>query len=832
MKYSSTFSALIAFLLCQSVNLAQNSAAILFDDPAFEANVREQLQWSGLEKDDPITQNHLDGITFLWLEGDGEDRVRNLDDLRYFANLRSLEIWNASGISSFEPLWNLETINNLYIYGARKPDFSGMSALSALQILDLSDCSLQDLDFLSSVRFTELFHLILEANYLDLSKGSKNSDQIQSLEKRIEENRKTKIEAGLYEENHGRGILQIGNEMEVWMDPWSIEKSVEYDGQIPKAVQNLDLEISRVDQMLLENPNDPLANLLQGIHSFFSIAESTQKQGLKEFLVSLGVEPSIRSFTLADASIVGNFAFELNRDFNTSLLAEHMEEGILPKLLQSDAYFARIPVNSVILLEPELSGTEEAVSVDYADVLVLRSMVKILAALTSLQSAYDWNLNAGFVEDQDGEDTNTTIETFRAHNPNLLGIRDQEQLAKARRFLEDGITLYQIASPILSHESRLGYDHQPYPNRLFVIKSDSLEDELQFRKDLDELLHALHGPHPLDSNYEGAEIINLNSFFEGKVDIGQLLPPSTGDQFQTYQFKDPTLGGLFPKLNPKGLSSILFEEDLVAGQEPYPHDTLAEAITHFDAEAYLSLNQDLDPQFAVNANTALEHFKNFGFQEQRRYFLWPFERVDFPISLTEPTVVNGQVVLLNGRLLSAGGSNSIKVGFAISSEGLLPRYDLGWEVHQAALNIQNGFSHAYQPMKSNTTYYYRAYAENEAGRWFGSVKKFKSSQPQVNQSSLFGQSRSIGNGWYENPWFGILRLPENGWSYHLDLGWIYLPENNHDGIWLWSAERQGWIWTKSEIWPHLWEHNLRSWTYFRKIDNRPYFFNFKSESYE
>ena len=80
----------------------------------------------------------------------------------------------------------------------------------------------------------------------------------------------------------------------------------------------------------------------------------------------------------------------------------------------------------------------------------------------------------------------------------------KEQLAKARRFLEDGITLYQIASPILTHESRLGYDDQPYPNRLFVIKSDSLEDELQFRKDLDELLHALHGPHPLDSDYEGA----------------------------------------------------------------------------------------------------------------------------------------------------------------------------------------------------------------------------------------------------------------------------------------------------------------------------------------
>ena len=158
------------------------------------------------------------------------------------------------------------------------------------------------------------------------------------------------------------------------------------------------------------------------------------------------------------------------------------------------------------------------------------------------------------------------------------------------------------------------------------------------------------------------------------------------------------------------------------GQEPKRHDTLTEALTHFDPNAYLSLNQDLQAQYGANAGTALEHFKNFGYWQKRRYFSWPFETVDFPISLTEPTVVNGQVVLLNGRLLSTGGSNSVKVGFAISSEGLLPRYDLGWEVHQAALNPQNGFSHAYQPLKSNTTYYYRAYAENEAGRWFGSVK--------------------------------------------------------------------------------------------------------------
>ena len=70
--------------------------------------------------------------------------------------------------------------------------------------------------------------------------------------------------------------------------------------------------------------------------------------------------------------------------------------------------------------------------------------------------------------------------------------RDKEQLPKPEDSLK---TLYQIASPS-SRMNPLGYDDQPYPDRLFVIESD-LEDEREFREDLDELFHALQGPHRL-----------------------------------------------------------------------------------------------------------------------------------------------------------------------------------------------------------------------------------------------------------------------------------------------------------------------------------------------
>ena len=220
-----------------------------------------------------------------------EDRVRNLNDLRHFTNLRSLEIWNASGISNFATL-EVDTLRYLYVYGARSPDFSGISTLSALQnSRSFGLFSTRILIFLfqpTSPNFFSYPGSELSRSYQRIEQFP----QIQSLKNLVEGNRKTKIESGLYVEDNGRGKLHLDAVSFIMMEPWSTEPAVEYDGQIPKAAQNLDLEISRVDKMLLENPNDPWPTFFKGSIFFLTLRNQIRSTDSRNSLFYLGVEPN------------------------------------------------------------------------------------------------------------------------------------------------------------------------------------------------------------------------------------------------------------------------------------------------------------------------------------------------------------------------------------------------------------------------------------------------------------------------------------------------------------------------------------------------------------
>ena len=342
------------------------SNIVNFSDQNFENNIRRMVEngwiWvSGYSSDYEFSESDLSNVS--WLDFDDDDlKLTSLSDLQWFPSLRYLHIWDASEINDFSPIWEFsDQLLQLSINGSRGANLSGVATMNALESLDLDNNQLTDLSILGN--HPNLIQLYLSVNFLDLG-DSLVMQKIESLSSQISERRN-----------------QMG-----W---WYSDDGVEYEPQYPLAFRNLSSETARVQQIINSTPNDAEANLLRGIYVLLDIYETNDAHGLKEFAVSAGVDPAVRNFVLSDLGIIEYYDFELDRSFNFGELAQLFEQSIIPTLESADAYFSKVPNSNVIDLDPELTGTEGVVSVDYADILVLRTITNLLAGLYALQSGYD-----------------------------------------------------------------------------------------------------------------------------------------------------------------------------------------------------------------------------------------------------------------------------------------------------------------------------------------------------------------------------------------------------------------------------------------------------------
>jgi hypothetical protein len=329
---------------------------------------------------------------------------------------------------------------------------------------------------------------------------------------------------------------------------------------MPKAFEDLSSEVSRVDALIAQSTSDPEANLLRGLYALLEFVELDQSSdnSLKDFAVSLGVEESIRNFVLSDVSTLENYNFDLSDSFQAKELAELFEYSLIPALETADAYFSKIGSNQTITLSSEITGSDESITVDSADVYVLRSIVNILGGLASLQAAFDWNLNAGEIEALDNDPSSeVTAEKIRNLNSNFGGIRSASLLSRSKNFLQTAVETYALASPLLRASSRLGTE-----DRLFSLASEDLSEESDFKGDLDQLYLALDSSHNLKEDGSTTDTLSLSNFFAGQVDLASLLPELSGDQFETDQVSDPTLGGLFPNWDQARISALMLDAEL------------------------------------------------------------------------------------------------------------------------------------------------------------------------------------------------------------------------------------------------------------------------------
>ena len=143
-------------------------------------------------------------------------------------------------------------------------------------------------------------------------------------------------------------------------------------------------------------------------------------------------------------------------------------------------------------------------------------------------------------------------------------------------------------------------------------------------------------------------------------------------------------------------------------------------------------------------------------------------------------------------------------------------------------NSSNYFSNP-ESLPGGKEFFYRAYAQNEAGISYGSVKSI--SIP-IDSNSTFWWSGSIEEqgGWETSRWFGSFRRYPKGWIFHADLNWLYAYAGESGDVWLWSHDH-GWLWTTKEVYPHLFNHSVANWFYFlKKQDGNPKFYDYTSES--
>jgi hypothetical protein len=203
----------------------------------------------------------------------------------------------------------------------------------------------------------------------------------------------------------------------------------------------------------------------------------------------------------------------------------------------------------------------------------------------------------------------------------------------------------------------------------------------------------------------------------------------------------------------------------------------------------------------------------------------PIEEIEIflPIlqTFTPQTNSNG-TYNLTGEILTNGGSPVFEAGFLLSKKIFLSD-----PIRLVSVLDPNAteFYSSVSDLSPSTTYYFRAFAVNEAGENRGSLKKFTTPE-QIDSNSWFLGTQELPDGWRKSDWLGIFKPTTHQWFYHVEMGWLYPSPMSDGSVWLWS-QKNGWLWTGSGIYPQLFKHDSGTWLYFiGKINSKPRFYDY------
>jgi len=207
-----------------------------------------------------------------------------------------------------------------------------------------------------------------------------------------------------------------------------------------------------------------------------------------------------------------------------------------------------------------------------------------------------------------------------------------------------------------------------------------------------------------------------------------------------------------------------------------------------------------DPFFGINRHTSSSTVNQVGFFSQ---FLTPQKLL---LRSEHTTLYTGESSRLDSVIRFDDGTLS-----SISAS------DISWSVSDSQISIQNDFAKA-EVVSSNTRVLVEGKFGNLKAKVFIRVKSGSSNlindeNVLKEKSALSDSIDMIQNGWKKSNWFGAYFNSDDNWIYHQHHGWLFSFSNLQNSLWLWSPS-QKWLWTNSDVYPHLFRHKDGDWLYF------------------
>ena len=204
--------------------------------------------------------------------------------------------------------------------------------------------------------------------------------------------------------------------------------------------------------------------------------------------------------------------------------------------------------------------------------------------------------------------------------------------------------------------------------------------------------------------------------------------------------------------------------------------------------------------------------------------------------------LNQSQVILSGKVHQTAGSsnNQMEVGFFVANNLAMNPNNPGTQKISGTFENATHFSATFS-VGTERVLYFRAYAENQNGIYFGNSRKVsigknlteQNQTPHREALSIIREGTvELAGGWRQSSWFGLYLDHGNGWIYHQVHGWLYMVHDGKTGIWAWS-ENRGWVWSKKEIYPFLYQSNIGNWIYALPTSNgKPYYLNYSTNLIE